>query len=105
MAERTGLVTDLWPEPPRNMIERLKHVLDIWSDYPDNFIIVLGTAEAYGPGVWTGLTMGDLRTLYGREKLGADTVVYGSAADRLAERLRGDIAKHGKPPGTSNEGN
>lgn len=103
MAERTGLITDLWPEPPTTMLDRLKHVLDIWANYPDDHIIVLGTAETYGPGVWTGLTMGDLRTLYGRERLGAETAVYGSAADRLAERLREHVRQHGTPPGDPNQ--
>lgn len=101
MPERTGLITDLWPQPPATMLERLRHVLDIWADFPDDHIIVMGTAEVYGPGVWTGLTMGDLRNLYCREQLGAETVVYGSAADRLAERLREDVAHHGPPPGQS----
>ncbi len=104
MPERTGPITDVWPEPPATMIERLRHVLDVWSDYPDEFIILIATSEVYGPHVRTGITIGDLRTLYGREKLGADTVIYGSAADRLGARLREDVARHGKPPGSPDDG-
>lgn len=99
MAERTGRITDRWPDPPTTMIQRLRHVLDVLEIYPDDHIVIIGTAEVYGPGVWTGLTVGDLRTLYGRERLGADTVLYGSAADRMAERLREDVARNGPPPG------
>jgi hypothetical protein len=50
----------------------------------------------------TGILMGDIRTLYGRERLGVDTVVYGSAADRLRDRLRKDVERNGRPPGISN---
>lgn len=103
MTERTGRITDRWPDPPANMMERLKHVLDVLEAYPDDHIAIIGTAEVYAPGVWTGLTVGDLRTLYGRERLGAETVVYGSAADRLAARLREDIARHGPPPGDQSQ--
>lgn len=106
MTERTGRITDLWPDPPVGMVQRLKHVLDVLAVYPDDHTVIIGTAEVYGPGVWTGLTVGDLRTLYGRETLGAETVVYGSAADRLAARLREDVEQHGPPPGqpTPNQG-
>lgn len=94
-------ITDIWPRPPTNLADRLKHVLDIWDDHPDDFIILIATSEVYGRHVRTGVTLGDLRELYGRERLGAETVLYGgSAAERLRDRLREDIAEHGPPPGT-----
>ena len=94
-------ITDIWPRPPTNLADRLKHVLDIWDDHPDDFIILIATSEVYGRHIRTGITLGDLRELYGRERLGADTVLYGgSPAERLGKRLREDIANTGPPPGT-----
>lgn len=107
---RYGSIRDLWPEPPGDLFERLRHTLDVWEDYPDDYIVLIATSEVYGPHVQTGLTIGDLKDLYRRSgNPGPDTVLFGSAAERLAERLRGDIARHGKPPGapeaTPDEGN
>jgi hypothetical protein len=96
-------IKDIWPVPPTTMIDRLRQVLDVWGDYPDDFIILIATIEVYGPHISTGLTVGDLKELYGRERLGADTVMYGSAADRLRDRLRKDVDKHGPPPGDPNQ--
>jgi hypothetical protein len=80
-------------------MDRLRQTIDVWGDYPDDFVIVIATIEVYGSHVSTGLTVGDLKELYCRERLGTDTVMYGSAADRLRDRLREDIEKHGPPPG------
>lgn len=102
---RYNNIRDLWPEPPGNMIERLRHTLDIWDDYPDDFVILIATNEVYGPHVVTGTTIGDLKELYNRlDNPGSDTVIYGSAADRLRDRLRRDVDQHGPPPGTPDGG-
>jgi hypothetical protein len=103
-APRYEKITDLWPEPPTTMIERLRHTLDVWADYPDDYIVLIATSEVYGPHVQTGLTIGDLKELFRRTRdPGPNTVLYGSAADQMRERLRKDVAEHGKPPGDPNQ--
>jgi hypothetical protein len=98
---RYNNITDLWPRPPATMIQRLQHTLDVWGDYPDDFVILIATQEVYGPHVTTGLTIGDLRELFRRENLGADTVLRGgTTSERLRDRLREDVRKNGPPPGS-----
>jgi hypothetical protein len=56
-----------WPEPPKNLRERLLHVLDIFEDCPDEMPVLSATTNVYAPHgeehSWTGLTLGDLRTV------------------------------------------
>lgn len=95
-----GNIREVWPNPPDGPLERLAHTLDVWADYPDDYIVLIATSEVYGPHVVTGLTIGDLKDLLRRTRdPGPDTVLFGSAADQMRERLRKDVAKHGKPPG------
>jgi hypothetical protein len=56
-----------WPEPPGDdPVERLAHLVDIFEAEPDSWLIVVATDRAYGPGIRTGLTMGDFRKLMRR---------------------------------------
>lgn len=57
-------ITELWPEPPKGRTERVKHFLDVFNDLPDDYMILLSTAELYGRHTRTGVSMGDLRYLY-----------------------------------------
>ncbi|MFF7411602.1 hypothetical protein [Streptomyces lydicus] len=50
-------------EAPANPTEALDHVLAVFADAPDDRIVLEATNNIYGPGVRTGLTMGDLRAL------------------------------------------
>lgn len=88
------------------MSERLRHTLDVWADYPDDYVILIATSEVYGPHVVTGLTIGDLKEVFRRlgDEPASDTVIYGSAADRLRDRLREDMERNGPPPGTPEGG-
>jgi hypothetical protein len=93
-------IRDVWPNPPDGLMERLRHTLDVWADYPEDYIILIATSEVYGPHVQTGLTIGDLKALYERTRdPGPHTVLYGDAAEKMRDRLRDDVAKHGRPPG------
>ncbi|SOE25699.1 hypothetical protein [Streptomyces sp. OK228] len=55
---------DKHPEPS-DAREALAHVLDLFSELPDDQLMIQATSGVYGPGVRTGLTMGDLRELAG----------------------------------------
>ncbi|MFL4491494.1 hypothetical protein ACJ6WD_09570 [Streptomyces sp. VTCC 41912] len=50
-------------DAPTNPTEALDHVLAVFADAPDDRIVLEATNNIYGPGVRTGLTMGDLRAL------------------------------------------
>ncbi|MFI8084345.1 hypothetical protein ACIF6L_26525 [Kitasatospora sp. NPDC086009] len=52
------------PEPPTTPAEALAHVVAIYDDEPDDRMMIHATSNIYGPGVRTGLTMGDLRSLH-----------------------------------------
>src|SRR5688500_18968079 len=82
-------IRDLWPDPPANLVQRLEHFMDQWRNVPDDYVILYTTIGVYDQP--TGILMGDIRTLYGRERLGVDTVVYGSAADVTHEHSCGLI--------------
>ncbi|MFI0967133.1 hypothetical protein ACH4S8_37965 [Streptomyces sp. NPDC021080] len=43
--------------------EALAHVLQAYADAPDDRLMIEATTGIHGPGVRTGLTMGDLRAL------------------------------------------
>jgi len=91
-------IIDLWPEPPVSMVDRLKQTLDVWDDYPDDFIVLIATSEVYGPNIRTGLTIGDLRKIHGRECLSDETVAYGSQAADLGTRLKRPLGQVVPPP-------
>lgn len=90
-------IRELWPEPPKNQAERFEHFMDQWRDVADDHVILFATIGVYEQP--TGILMGDLRALYQRARLDVDAVVYGSAAERLRQRLRQDIERNGRPPG------
>lgn len=48
---------------PTTPAEALAHVLAIYADDADDREVINATSNIYGPGVRTGLTMGDLRAL------------------------------------------
>jgi len=50
-------------DAPATPTEALDHVLAVWADAPDDRVMITATSGIYGPGVRTGLTMGDLRAL------------------------------------------
>jgi hypothetical protein len=92
----TDDIRELWPDPPETLRDRLQHFTDNWPDVPDATVVVMATSGVYGVGVLTGLTMGDIRTLAGREALGPETVVYGPEAERLGRQLREKLARDGR---------
>lgn len=52
-----------WPRPPATSRERLAHVLDAFGPWPDDTVMIQVTTGVYGPGMVSGLTLGDLRTM------------------------------------------
>lgn len=54
---------EVFPRPTDNVASRLRHVLDLYAASPDDMVVVTGTLNAYGPGITTGLTLGDLRKI------------------------------------------
>ncbi|MEU7096074.1 hypothetical protein [Kitasatospora aureofaciens] len=51
------------PEAPQNPADALAHIIEVYAEVPDDRIMIEATTNVYGPGVRTGLTMGDLRSL------------------------------------------
>lgn len=49
---------------PTTPTEALAHVVAVWEGEPDGRMMVDATSNVYGPGVRTGLTLGDLRVLH-----------------------------------------
>lgn len=43
--------------------DNLAHTLEIFSDDDDDRMVLMATSNVYGPGIKTGLTMGDLRLI------------------------------------------
>lgn len=80
-------IKDRWPEPPKNRTERIKHFLDVFEDLPDDYMILLSTAEVYGHHIRTGVSIGDLRQCYNLERLGSETVAGPTPAAKLLGRL------------------
>lgn len=56
-----------YPMPGDSPTERLAHTLAIFSDEPDTMQVLMATHNVYGDGVWTGITLGDLRGLVAAE--------------------------------------
>lgn len=56
-----------WPEPPENLAQRLLHVLDVFEGHDSDMPVLRATQNQYAPHgeqhSWTGLTLGDLRTI------------------------------------------
>lgn len=56
-----------WPEPPVSLAQRLQHTLNIFEDYPNDMKVLRATEGEYASygekHSWTGLTLGDLRTI------------------------------------------
>lgn len=50
-------------DEPADALEALAHVLKIYADEHDSRLMIEATNNIYGPGVRTGLTMGDLRAI------------------------------------------
>jgi hypothetical protein len=48
----------------------LEHTLQVFADSENDRLILMTTSNIYGPGVRTGLTMGDLRLI--AQMIGAD---------------------------------
>jgi hypothetical protein len=48
---------------PTTPAEALAHVLCAYAQEPDDHMVVTATNGIYGPGVRTGLTVGDLRSI------------------------------------------
>lgn len=48
---------------PTNAVEALAHTLAVYEELDDDRQMVQATSGIYGPGVRTGLTMGDLREI------------------------------------------
>lgn len=97
-------IRELWPEPPRDLKERLQHFLDCYPDVPDQTVVLMSTASVYGRGAMTGLTMGDMRTLAGQQSAGAETVVYGPDAEWLGRQLRDTLNRERLRTGGENRG-
>lgn len=55
--------TEKYGPAPANTTEALAHVIAVFADQPDEWMVVTATNGAYGHGVRTGLTMGDLRAI------------------------------------------
>lgn len=53
---------------PTNPVEALAHTLAVYEELDDDRQMVQATSGIYGPGVRTGLTMGDLREIAGMLK-------------------------------------
>lgn len=54
-------------QPAQNIddaVENLNHVLALYADDEDDRHVIMATQNVYGDGVWTGLTMGDLRRIF-----------------------------------------
>jgi len=56
-------ILNLWPDLPEGPLERILHTLDAYRDEPDSMRVLAATYGVYGPGVTTGITLGDLRAL------------------------------------------
>ncbi|MDQ1041524.1 hypothetical protein QFZ75_008026 [Streptomyces sp. V3I8] len=56
-------MTDTVTTVPATPAEALAEVLTMYADAPDDRIMIESTIGIHGPGVRTGLTMGDLRAL------------------------------------------
>lgn len=55
---------NLWPTPPTNPLEALRHTLDIYDgQVSDSGYVCIATSNVYGHGIRTGLTWGDLRNI------------------------------------------
>lgn len=61
-----------WPQPPEDVIGKVLHLIDNFQGQPDDMWVARATQGIYGPGVTTGLTLGDLRKLI--EILGKQTL-------------------------------
>jgi hypothetical protein len=48
---------------PTTPVEALVHVVAVWEGEPDDRMMIDATSNVYGPGIRTGLTLGDLRAL------------------------------------------
>lgn len=53
----------LWPEPPGELTDKLRHVVDVFEGFGDSTKMVTATNYVYGHGVRTGLDLGDIRAL------------------------------------------
>lgn len=55
-----------WPVPPASPVEALGHVLDIYEDAPDERVVIQATSNIYPEAPWTGLRLGDLRSIWNK---------------------------------------
>lgn len=51
------------PEAPQHWSDAVAHILEVYRDEPDDRLMIEATNNIYGPGIRTGLTMGDLRRI------------------------------------------
>lgn len=56
------IIAELGPAPTTPG-EALRHIATLYADTPDDQLMIQGTYNVYGRGVFTGLTMGDLRAI------------------------------------------
>ncbi len=67
---------------PTTAVESLAHVLEMFAELPDDQLMIQATSGVYGPGVRTGLTLGNLRELAGMER-GECTVQWHAHPDKV----------------------
>lgn len=53
-------------DAPTDTLSALAHTLRVYEGSPDSTQVLEATRNIYGPGVVTGLTLGDLRDLLAR---------------------------------------
>lgn len=51
------------PVPPTTPLEALVHVLAVYEELPDDRVVIDATRNIYPKAPWTGLRLGDLRSL------------------------------------------
>jgi hypothetical protein len=54
------------PPKPGDVLDALRHVVEVYGTAEDDRQVLDATFNFYGRGSWTGLTMGDLRSLHSR---------------------------------------
>jgi hypothetical protein len=51
------------PRPGNNPVDHLRHIVEVFADSDPDEWVVMASSNAYGPGVRTGLTRGDLAAI------------------------------------------
>jgi hypothetical protein len=89
----------LWPEPPAedNPFAKVAHLLDAYGpEVGDGTVVAFATGGVYGPGVRTGLTLGDLRAVLAKAR---DAGIVQTYTYNVYLRFADEVSVHLKASG------